>query len=86
VADKLQLFASPERTLIVSGEAGIANENRKIAIRGKFRVDRGLFDLPKAGAPVLGDDVVVVRRRDQREVKTAATPVPGPSQPVVSAR
>ncbi|MGX0935946.1 translocation/assembly module TamB domain-containing protein [Cupriavidus metallidurans] len=76
VADKLQLFASPERTLIVSGEAGIANENRKIAIRGKFRVDRGLFDLPKAGAPVLGDDVVVVRRRDQREVKTAATQAP----------
>lgn len=76
VADKLQLFASPERTLIVSGEAGIANENKQMVIRGKFRVDRGLFDLPKSGAPVLGDDVVVVRRRDQREVKTAATPVP----------
>jgi len=81
VADKLQLFASPERTLIVSGEAGIANENKQIAIRGKFRVDRGLFDLPKAGAPVLGDDVVVVRRSDQREVKTAATPVVPESKP-----
>ncbi|WP_454722616.1 MULTISPECIES: translocation/assembly module TamB domain-containing protein [Cupriavidus] len=76
VADKLQIFASPERTLIISGDASILNENRQIVIRGKFRVDRGLFDLPKAGAPVLGDDVVVVRRRDQREVKTAATPVP----------
>lgn len=81
VADKLQLFASPERTLIVSGEAGIANENKQIAIRGKFRVDRGLFDLPKAGAPVLGDDVVVVRRSDQREVKTAATPVVPEAKP-----
>ncbi|CAG2156912.1 hypothetical protein LMG19282_05339 [Cupriavidus campinensis] len=81
VADKLQLFASPERTLIVSGEAGIANENKQIAIRGKFRVDRGLFDLPKSSAPVLGDDVVVVRRRDQRELKTAATPVVPESQP-----
>ncbi|MES2010651.1 MAG: translocation/assembly module TamB domain-containing protein [Pseudomonadota bacterium] len=76
VADKLQLFASPERTLIISGDASIANENRQIVIRGKFRVDRGLFDLPKAGAPELGDDVVVVRRRDQREIKTAATPLP----------
>ncbi|EHP40468.1 gramicidin S biosynthesis protein GrsT [Cupriavidus basilensis OR16] len=76
VADKLQLFASPERTLIISGDASIANEDRQIVIRGKFRVDRGLFDLPKAGAPELGDDVVVVRRRDQREIKTAATPVP----------
>ena len=76
VADKLQIFASPERTLIVSGDASIVNENRQIVIRGKFRVDSGLFDLPKAGAPELGDDVVVVRRRDQREIKTAATPVP----------
>ncbi|MCO4888823.1 translocation/assembly module TamB [Cupriavidus sp. WGtm5] len=76
VADKLQLFASPERTLVVSGDASIANENKQVVIRGKFRVDRGLFDLPKAGAPVLGDDVVVIRRKDQRAVKTAATPVP----------
>ncbi len=76
VADKLQIFASPERTLIVSGDASIVNENRQIVIRGKFRVDRGLFDLPKAGAPELGDDVVVVRRRDQRQIKTAATPTP----------
>lgn len=76
VADKLQLFASPERTLIISGEAGIANENRQIAIRGKFRVDRGLFDLPKAGAPQLGDDVVVIRRRDQRELPSATAAVP----------
>jgi len=75
VADKLQLFSSPERTLVVSGDATIANENKQIVIRGNFRVDRGLFDLPKAGAPVLGDDVVVVRRKDQRAVKTAATPV-----------
>ncbi|MDQ0143909.1 translocation/assembly module TamB domain-containing protein [Cupriavidus necator] len=76
VADKLQLFASPERTLVVSGDASIANENKQVVIRGKFRVDRGLFDLPKAGAPVLGDDVVVIRRKDQRAVKTAATQMP----------
>lgn len=81
VADRLQLFASPERTLIVSGEAGILNENGQVVIRGRFRVDRGLFDLPRASAPVLGDDVVVVRRSDQREVKTAATPVVPESAP-----
>jgi translocation and assembly module TamB len=81
VADKLQLFASPERTLVVSGDASIANENKQVVIRGKFRVDRGLFDLPKAGAPVLGDDVVVIRRKDQRAVKTAATPVVPETRP-----
>jgi translocation and assembly module TamB len=73
VADKLQLFASPERTLVLSGDARIASEAQQLAIRGKFRVDRGLFDLPRESAPVLGDDVVVVRRSDQRELKTAAT-------------
>ncbi|MCY1213393.1 TamB, inner membrane protein subunit of TAM complex [compost metagenome] len=66
---------------MVSGDASIANENKQIVIRGKFRVDRGLFDLPKAGAPVLGDDVVVVRRKDQRAVKTAATPVVPETKP-----
>lgn len=84
VADRLELFASPERTLVVSGNADMVNENRQFVIRGKFRVDRGLFDLPKAGAPVLGDDVVIVRksdRRAEREVRTAATPAVPESQP-----
>lgn len=84
VADRLQLFASPERTLVVSGDASLANEGGQFAIRGKLRVDRGLFDLPKAGAPALGDDVVVVRRSDtrgRRELRTAATPAVPESKP-----
>ncbi|UXC35468.1 translocation/assembly module TamB domain-containing protein [Cupriavidus gilardii] len=84
VAERLELFASPERTLVVSGNADMANENRQFVIRGKFRVDRGLFDLPKAGAPVLGDDVMIVRksdRRAERDVRTAATPAVPESQP-----
>jgi translocation and assembly module TamB len=64
VADKLQLFADPDRTLVLSGQARIANESDRVAITGKFRIDRGLFDLPKDGAPSLGDDVVIVRRAD----------------------
>src|SRR5690606_19467535 len=69
VADKLQLFADPERTLIVSGDAKIENRNEQIVIDGKFTVDRGLFDLPKESAPELGDDVVIVRR-DARGART----------------
>lgn len=71
VADKLQLFADPERTLIVSGDAKIENRNEQIVIDGKFTVDRGLFDLPKESAPELGDDVVIVRR-DARGARTGA--------------
>ncbi|MGA3703623.1 translocation/assembly module TamB domain-containing protein [Ralstonia nicotianae] len=64
VADRLQLFADPDRTLVLSGQARIANESDRVAITGKFRIDRGLFNLPKDGAPSLGDDVVIVRRAD----------------------
>ncbi|MGN5480544.1 hypothetical protein ACTMU2_38785 [Cupriavidus basilensis] len=35
IADKLQSFASPERTLILSGDASIGNENRQMVIRAK---------------------------------------------------
>ncbi|WP_253912976.1 translocation/assembly module TamB domain-containing protein [Ralstonia pickettii] len=88
VADKLQLFADPDRTLVLSGQARIANDNDRVAITGKFKVDRGLFDLPKGGAPSLGDDVVIVRRTDaarnqaERGVKREEKPA-GRFSPVV---
>lgn len=62
VADRLQLFASPDRRLTLSGQARIARLEQQLHIDGKVTVDRALFDLPKKSAPQLGDDVVVVRR------------------------
>ncbi|WP_413707918.1 translocation/assembly module TamB domain-containing protein [Ralstonia sp. Ralssp110] len=88
VADKLQLFADPDRTLVLSGQARITNDNDRVAVTGKFKVDRGLFDLPKDGAPSLGDDVVIVRRADaarnqaERGVKREEKPA-GRFSPVV---
>ncbi len=63
IADKLELFASPDRQLQLSGSATVANAGIKggMAIDGKFTVDHALFDLPEKSAPSLGDDVVVVR-------------------------
>ncbi|HKT96679.1 MAG TPA: translocation/assembly module TamB domain-containing protein, partial [Paraburkholderia sp.] len=63
VADKLELFASPERKLSLSGSATIANGGHLggMQIDGKFTVDHALFDLPESAAPSLGDDVVIVR-------------------------
>ncbi len=63
VADKLELFASPERKLSLSGSASIANGGHLggMQITGKFTVDRALFDMPEQAAPELGDDVVIVR-------------------------
>lgn len=61
VADHLALFASPDRQLMLSGQAAIGSREGQMHIDGKLSVDHGLFDLPKSSAPKLGDDVVIVR-------------------------
>ena len=63
VADKLELFASPDRELSLSGSASVASAGPLggLAINGKFNVDHALFDMPEQSAPTLGDDVVIVR-------------------------
>ncbi|MGF6371422.1 autotransporter translocation and assembly factor TamB [Paraburkholderia sp. RAU6.4a] len=63
VADKLDVFASPDRHLSLSGSANISNGGveRGPVIDGKFVVDSARFDLPEQAAPSLGDDVVIIR-------------------------
>lgn len=72
-ADRLELFASPDRQLMLSGEGKIANVKDQLRIDGKFTVDHALFDLPKSSAPKLGDDVVIVRRDGRNKVGASAT-------------
>ncbi|MFM0724924.1 translocation/assembly module TamB domain-containing protein [Paraburkholderia strydomiana] len=83
VADKLELFASPDRNLSLTGSASIANggAQRGMAINGKFVVDHALFDLPEQAAPSLGDDVVIVRP-DGTTSGGRPRPVAGGTQPV----
>ncbi len=63
VADKLELFAAPDRQLSLSGNATVANAGPEggMEINGKFKVDHALFDTPELPAPKLSDDVVIVR-------------------------
>jgi translocation and assembly module TamB len=83
IADKLELFASPDRQLQLSGSASVANAGLQggMAIDGKFTVDRALFDLPEQSAPSLGDDVVIerpdgtVKGEDRHPVATGEKPV-----------
>ncbi|RQS76219.1 hypothetical protein DID96_02830 [Burkholderia sp. Bp8963] len=91
VADKLELFAAPDRKLSLSGKATVANEGPRggLAIDGKFVVDRALFDLPEQGAPHLSDDVVIVRPdgtvRGETQTGTAiAKPQPAEDKPAPS--
>lgn len=83
VADKLELFASPDRRLSLSGSASVANAGVAggLAINGKFRVDHALFDMPEQSAPELGDDVVIVRP-DGTTRGGKLPPVGGSNKPV----
>nr|WP_236572558.1 translocation/assembly module TamB domain-containing protein [Burkholderia sp. 8Y] len=88
IADKLELFASPDRDLMLSGRASIANAGLQggIEINGKFNVDHALIDLPESSAPALGDDVVIERAdgtiKGGEQPITAATEKPvGPFTP-----
>jgi translocation and assembly module TamB len=84
VADKLELFASPDRRLSLSGSATVANAGvqRGMAISGKFRVDHALFDLPEQSAPHLGDDVVIVRPDGTMQGETTRTAADVSEKPV----
>ncbi|SAK42372.1 PF04357 family protein [Caballeronia pedi] len=88
IADKLELFASPDRELMLSGSATIANAGLQggMAIDGKFTVDHALFDLPESSAPSLGDDVVIERpdgtiKGENQPVTAAAGKPVGPFTP-----
>jgi translocation and assembly module TamB len=76
VADKLQLFASPDRQLSLSGSASVANGGPAgaIEIDGKFKVDHARFDIPEQAAPALSDDVVIVRDRVDGGLARGAQP------------
>ncbi|WP_374625204.1 translocation/assembly module TamB domain-containing protein [Pandoraea sp.] len=68
-ADRLQLFAAPDRQLSLSGEAKATGSGDAMAVTGKFTIDRARFALPPTSAPKLGDDVVVVRGGAQTRTK-----------------
>jgi translocation and assembly module TamB len=83
VADKLELFAAPDRNLSLSGSASVANAGAQggMAINGKFVVDHALFDMPEQSAPKLGDDVVIVRP-DGTVAGEKPPPVEGTNKPI----
>lgn len=68
-ADKLQLFAAPDRQLSLSGDAKAMGSGDAMSVTGKFTVDRARFALPPTSAPKLGDDVLVVRGGAQARSK-----------------
>jgi translocation and assembly module TamB len=84
-ADHLELFASPDRRLMLSGQAKIASLADQLRIDGKFTVDHGLFDLPKSSAPKLGDDVVIVRNEKGPKKDKGSAALPSSKEKMVAA-
>lgn len=72
--ERLQLVSQPLRQLIVSGEGTLDWSQAVAMIAGKLRADRGLLELPEAGAPALGDDVVIAGREKPQDKGGAPIP------------
>lgn len=61
---KMQVLVRNDRQLSLSGDLSAGLQQGKLTVRGDLVVDRAAIMLPEAGAPTLGDDVVVVRDSD----------------------
>ena len=75
-AQQLRLLGRIDRRIVASGDADLALGIDLLRLDGKFRVDEGLFDVGRADAPSLDEDVVVLRAGQQR-----APPVPESTGP-----
>ncbi|MDN0083853.1 translocation/assembly module TamB domain-containing protein [Crenobacter sp. SG2305] len=76
VFNKFGVFDKPGRVLVVSGTSELGlSQTKGVVLTGKLRVDRGRIDLPKAGAPTLSDDVVVVGRKPPEPSSLGKLPI-----------
>lgn len=61
-ARELEVLASPDRQLTLSGSSELSVTGRAVRIAAQIKADRGLIELPKAETPTLSRDVVVLGR------------------------
>jgi translocation and assembly module TamB len=69
-ADYLRLLGRLDRRIVATGEATLALRPTSAKLDGKLKLDEGLIDFSRGGAPALDDDVRVVGR-------AASAPAPG---------
>ena len=62
VAEHFRVLGRVDRLVIASGQAELALQAAQARLDGRFTIDEGLFDISRADAPALDDDVTV--RRD----------------------
>lgn len=64
-AQRLLLMQRPDRWLMLSGEGTLVTSWQRLNAKGRLSADAGYWELAKAGAPRLGDDVVILGRQDR---------------------
>jgi translocation and assembly module TamB len=74
-ADKLEVLARPDRTLVLSGQSTLVRDAKRFQLDGKFRADRALIELPDENTPTISDDVVILGKT-KPTVKSAAESMP----------
>jgi translocation and assembly module TamB len=68
---RMQVLVRNDRQMTLSGKLSTRLERGAMRVRGDLTVDRATIVLPEAGAPTLGDDVVIVRTGDLRKASAA---------------
>ena len=62
VADKLQVLARPDRSLVLSGQSTLVRDQKHFQLDGKFKADRARIELASENTPTISSDVVVLGR------------------------
>ncbi len=78
--ERMQVLVRNDRQLTLSGELSAALDEGALRVRGDLAVDRATILLPDAGAPTLGDDVIIVRDDDPLELIEVGTLAEGSGQ------
>lgn len=69
-AERFLVLGRVDRRLVASGEASLRLTPALLALEGQMKVDEGLIDFSRGGAPALDDDVSIV---DSRQAPAAAS-------------
>jgi len=70
VAERFRVLGRVDRLVIASGQAELSLQAAQTRLEGRFTIDEGLFDISRADAPSLDDDVTV-RRNGSTELTSA---------------
>jgi translocation and assembly module TamB len=76
-AERFRVLGRVDRQMTVSGKAQVTLLPEQVKVEGQVRIDEGLYDTARSGAPTLDEDVSV-RRTSRSEATAEAAEPPKP--------